>query len=167
VSQNASFNRAESVSLHRAGGVRPFTARLPFVTVSIPMRSVLGTVDHFFGFVLHLLDYLFDLVLCVANLLFGLASLTIGLAFGFKVLVADKASDSLFGLALNLLALSCHRVHLSWSWDVSPHQSWLATHFPLWRSRHCAARGIGPRHFGFWLVLTGAEQHLLSPEIHA
>lgn len=68
------------------------TTRLPCVTELVPTRSI-GTVDHFFGFVLHLLDYFFDLVLCVANLLFGLASLTIGLAFGFaKSVIGERPS---------------------------------------------------------------------------
>jgi hypothetical protein len=74
----------------------------------LSVRSALGTVDHFSGFVLDLLQYVFDFVLCVANLLFGFTGLPIALSFGFKVFVANQTSDRLFGLTLNLLALSCH-----------------------------------------------------------
>src|SRR5664280_2500130 len=86
----------------------PRKPRRQVVTGLLRMRRVLGLVDHLSGLVLHLLDHLFDLVLCVAVLLFGLTSLTIGLTFGFKILVADKASNCLFGLALHLLSLSSH-----------------------------------------------------------
>src|SRR5664279_1791721 len=65
------------------------------------MRRILGLVDHLAGLVLHFLNHLFDLVL-------GLTSSTIRLAFGFKVLVACKASNCLFDLALCLLSLSSH-----------------------------------------------------------
>src|ERR1039458_8350769 len=78
------------------------------VTELLSVRSVLDFVNYVSGFVFHVLDYLFHLVFCVAKLLFGLTSLTISLSFGFKVLVADQTSDCLFGLALNLLGLTCH-----------------------------------------------------------